>query len=158
MNRIISSFLLLALVALPGLVAAEVEISSQALIEVEVVNEKGEKEIQQIQATKVLPGTELLFVNSCLNSGEKAADDVAIHNPVPEHMTYVGGSAYGKGTIITFSVDGGQNFASPEKLTVKDAEGKESPAEAKDYTHIRWLLKKLAPGEQGEVGFRARLN
>ncbi len=68
----------------------------------------------------------------------------------------------GDGTDITYSVDGGKTFATPDKLTVaiKDKSGKDSvrPAVAQDYTHIRWLLKQnVAPGQSGAVRFRAMI-
>jgi hypothetical protein len=52
----------------------------------------------------------------------------------------VADSVFGTNTDITYSVDG-KLFATPNKLTVKDKNGKDITATARDYTHIRWSLK-----------------
>jgi hypothetical protein len=71
-------------------------------------------------------------------------------------MVYQGGSARGANTTITYSVDGGKQYATPDKLTVKTPDGKVRPALASDYTHIRWTYKgDLGVGKSGEVSFRA---
>ena len=126
--------------------------------EVEVLNAKGEKEIKRVPAVKVVPGDDVVYTLSYSNGGKEPADKVVITNPVPEHMFYREGSASGADTHITFSVDNGKTYDLPEKLTVVDADGKERPAKGSDYTHIRWALyKSLAPGEKGQVSFRATL-
>ena len=56
---------------------------------------------------------------------------------------------------ITFSADGGKNFAPAARVTVIGADGKERPAGISEFTHIRWSQRgELAPGKTGEVGFR----
>jgi hypothetical protein len=72
-------------------------------------------------------------------------------------MTYVVGSAFGPGSDIVFSVDGGRSFAEPENLFVTES-GVERLASADDYTHIRWLVNNdIVAGAQGMAQFRARL-
>jgi hypothetical protein len=71
---------------------------------------------------------------------------------------YQTGSAQGKNSDITFSVNGGKHWAKPEALTVLDNNGNAIPATAKDYTHIRWIyMKNLAPAEQQNVSFQSKL-
>ena len=60
-------------------------------------------------------------------------------------MEYLGGSAAGKGTVVTFSIDGGKTFDAPDKLFIKGKDGKSRPAEPKEYTHIRWALEQFLP-------------
>ncbi|MFO7982451.1 MAG: hypothetical protein R6V08_03275 [Desulfuromonadales bacterium] len=152
-------FLLLSGLALPALAQNEsVQIRSSALVEKTVVNEEGEKELTLQPADKVLPGEEVIFLNTYVNNGEAPADDVTINNSIPEHMIYVGGSARGEGTEITYSVDGGQTFGPLLELTVTEEDGTERPAASVDVTHIRWTRTGPLPaGEEAEVQFRARL-
>ena len=49
---------------------------------------------------------------------------------------YVDGSAFGPGTEIQFSVDGGATFAPAGELNVSE-NGEVRQAEANDFTHVR---------------------
>ena len=44
---------------------------------------------------------------------------VTINDAVPVHMSYIGGSAFGAGSDISFSLDG-KTFAAPAMLSVKE--------------------------------------
>jgi len=135
-----------------------IELKSIAEVEVEDFNAEGQKVIQRVPAAKVVPGSEVIYTNHYTNVGSEAAANVVITNPVPEHMQYLAGSAQGADTAITFSIDGGQTFADPDRLLVVEADGRKRPARPEEYTHIRWARQKaLAPGQQDRVAFRARL-
>ncbi len=135
-----------------------IELKAVAEQEVEVINESGEKEVKRVPAAKVVPGDEVIYTIYYTNVGQDLAEKVVITNPVPEHMRYAGGSALGEGAVITFSVDDGKTYDVPKNLKVLDADGKERPAKASEYTHVRWTLQKLlSPGAKGHVGFRAKL-
>lgn len=137
-----------------------IELKSVAEVEVTTKNAKGEKEVKRVEAAKanVVPGEAVIFTTYYSNNGKEPASDIVINNPMPEHMLYIDGSAEGSGTKIEFSVDKGKSFGAPEILKVKDDKGKERPALASDYTHIRWTLSKpLAPGGKGSVSFRAKV-
>lgn len=132
-----------------------IKVKSIAEIEVEVVGKDGKKILKRAPVEKVVPGTEVIYTTTFDNLINKAVSNVVIDNPVPNDSEYKAGSAYGKDCEILFSVDGGKNFAPAEKLKIKGVDGKERPALAKDYTHIRWTYKgQLAAGKSGEVGFR----
>lgn len=116
----------------------------------------GNETRQLVEAARVLPGEEVLFTVTYTNVGSQPAESVTITNPVPDHMTYVEGSATGDGASVTYSVDGGRNFGAPRDLVVTDAEGVQRPATAGDYTHIRWILgTDVAAGSSGAVQFTA---
>lgn len=137
-----------------------IELRSSAEVEIEVINEKGEKEIKRVGAeeAEVYPGDEVIFTTHYRNIGKKPADNVVITNPVPKHMTYVGKSAEGKGTKIVFSIDGGKKYDNPSNLKIKTMDGKERVASPADYTHMRWVfMSDLKKGEKGSVSFRAKL-
>ncbi|MGB8518178.1 MAG: hypothetical protein WCD45_09855 [Gallionella sp.] len=132
-------------------------VAHDVYVEVEKVDDAGRKHVERVVAHKGIPGDAMLYVTTVENIGKKAADSgAAITVPVPQNTEYQAGSAYGDNTEITFSIDGGKNFASPEKLSVKSSDGYEQIASSSSYTNIRWTFKKqFAPGATGEVGFRA---
>lgn len=141
--------------------AQTVELVTKAEREVEVV-EKGVKVKKLTPPDKMLPGDEVVYTVTYNNKTGKLAENVTVVNPVPKHTRYVDGSAAGEGATITFSVDGGKTYATPDKLivTIKDKSGKDitRPAAASDYSHIRWVLKQnVAPGQNGLVRFRAAI-
>jgi len=158
-------FCVLTLMALficaPSLYAGnsgQITLESKAKIEKLVFNEEGMQELKSLPADRVVPGDKVIFSNNYENITKSPVEKVVITNPVPEHMIYRAGTARGKGTIISFSVDKGQTYAQPEKLIISDAAGNLLPAKASDYTHIRWAFAKpLQPGASGQVSFAAIL-
>jgi uncharacterized repeat protein (TIGR01451 family) len=135
-----------------------IELITVAEIEIEDFNEEGQKEIKRVPAVKVIPGEEVIYTIYYSNNGQKMTDNVVITNPLPEHLRYKDSSAAGDGAAIVFSVDDGKTFDIPENLKVQDAAGKEFPAIASDYTHIRWVLQNSLPlNAKGQVSFRTIL-
>jgi uncharacterized repeat protein (TIGR01451 family) len=119
----------------------------------------GTKHTDVVPAGRVLPGTEVIYTIRYRNVGKKAAENVVVSDPVPRHMNYVAGTASGKNTAISFSVDGGKHWASsPDELEIDNGNGTTRTATAKDVTNIRWVVKgKLAAGASGFVSFHALL-
>jgi uncharacterized repeat protein (TIGR01451 family) len=144
-----------------GLVAQAqtVELVTKAEREVDVV-EKGVTIKKLAPPQKMVPGDEVIYTVTYTNKTAKPAENITVTNPVPKHTRYRDGSAAGDSAEISFSVDGGKTFTTPDKLTViaKDKSGREGvrPAAGADYTHIRWVIKQsIAPGQSGTVRFRA---
>jgi uncharacterized repeat protein (TIGR01451 family) len=135
-----------------------VELKAVAEMEVEVVNEDGQKETQRVPAAKVVPGDVVIYTIYYTNDGPDPAENFVITNPVPEHMVYLAESAGGENTEIAFSIDDGKSYSVPTDLTITDSEGNKKAAGASDYTHIRWVLDKpVAPQKTGYVFFKAQL-
>ena len=81
--------------------------------------------------------------------------NVAVVQPVPANTIYLADSASGPGAAVSFSVDGGLSFAPAAALMI-ETDGLKRPAQAAQYTHIRWLLRNpLAPGATALARFRA---
>jgi len=121
------------------------------------IDDNGDRHTQLVDATTVVPGDEVVYTVTFSNVSDVPAENVVITNPLAAEMTYVVGSAFGPGSDIVFSVDGGKSFAAPEKLFVTKS-GIERPASADDYTHIRWVMKnEIVAGAQGMARFKARL-
>lgn len=149
------------LLLLPSLALAakdEIKFTSFAEVEVIKVNAKGEKAKVRQPATLLQPGEFAIYTNTFTNVGKQPAANVVINNPIPENTVYVEGSATETGFAVVFSADKGQSFGKPNELMVADGKGGKRPAEAKEYTNIRWtMLSPLKPGATGVVEFRVRV-
>lgn len=161
-KKLLATLSLLLLVTLPaGAVEKKgIELKSTAEVDIIVKNDKGVNEVVRVAAAdaNVAPGDTVIFTTYYEYYGEKPATDVVINNPLPEHMLYLDGTAEGKGTRIDFSVDQGKTFTVASNLKLKDAAGKERPASAADYTHIRWTIEGALPnGAKGSVSFKAKV-
>jgi uncharacterized repeat protein (TIGR01451 family) len=159
-----ATVLTLFLVLLPFMGAAHAQEPGQVTLEtviqkeIEVITPEGEKETKLVEAGNAIPGDELIFTISYTNRGLEPAENVVVVNPIPEHTAYIGGSSEGEGAAISFSVDGGNSYDQPGNLLVPGEDGKPRPAQASEYTHIRWAFgEPVLPGGSGKVFFRVRL-
>jgi uncharacterized repeat protein (TIGR01451 family) len=122
------------------------------------INETGEQKKELVAASTVVPGESVVYTITFENVSSESAEQVTITNPVPENLTYEVGSAFGPGTVIEFSVDGGVTYGAANELTVTENDEVRA-AQPEDYTHIRWVMQDdLEVGAQGVARFRARLN
>lgn len=136
----------------------KLEIKTVVQKEEQVTDANGKTTVQLVAVESVVPGEEVIYTVSYTNISDEKTDNIVITNPIPAQLTYVQGSAFGPGTQITFSVDGGKTFGSPETLLVND-NGLERSATAEDFTNIRWQVTgELNSGDRGFARFRARLN
>ena len=123
-----------------------------------ILTDDGETKRNLVSADTVVPGDDVVYTITFTNVSDEAAENIVITNPISANLTYVQGSAFGPGTVIEFSVDDGQSFASPNELMVA-ANGEQRPADPKDFTHVRWTMQdELQAGAQGVARFKARLN
>ncbi len=150
-------FLLAFTTGMPALAdEGAVKLKKVVEMEIKVKDQSGKMIIKRVPPKTVLPGDEVIFILRYTNNGKASADNVVINDIIPKHTLYNAGSAYGKDVQISFSVDNGSMFDTPENLIVKMPDGKERPANESDYTNVRWVLNKpLAPKGHGQVGFRA---
>ena len=122
------------------------------------VNATGETERHLVAPEAVVSGEDIIYTITFTNVSDKPAENVIITNPISASLTYVAGSAFGPGTVIEFSVDGGQTFGAAEELIV-GTDGVGRTAQVEDFTHVRWVLQDgLEVGAKGMARFRARLN
>jgi uncharacterized repeat protein (TIGR01451 family) len=149
-----------ALVALPAMAQEQGHLNVQTVVQKEevTVSPTGETERRLVPAATVVPGDDVIYTITFTNTSDETADNIVITNPLAGELTYVEGSAFGPGTIIEFSVDGGINYAARSDLTVTE-DGEVRPARPGDFTHIRWVMQnELQAGAQGLARFRARLD
>ena len=153
-------FLVLSLVFSAAMAQQKGNIRVQTVAEKEqsVIDDSGQEATRLVPVSTVVPGDEVIYTISFTNISDEPAERVTITNAVPEHMAYVSDTAFGPGTEVSYSVDGGFSYGSPDELTVKDDLGDERPANASNYTHIRWVMRNnLEPGSKGFARFRAQL-
>lgn len=159
-----------AILVLLGTMVFSLPVSATAgpKIEVQTISEKeiieivdGKETVKIIPATDIEPGQNLIFTLKYSNTGDEKATNVVINNPIPKDTTYQIGSAFGENSTIVFSIDSGQTFKDPSLLEyeIKGSNGKSTQkiASSEQYTDIRWIVQKISPGEQGKVGFKAKV-
>lgn len=134
-----------------------IELNLVAKEEVVTLNAKGEKVVSLIEPTSVIPGDTIVYATHYHNNGKESAEDVVITTPIPKDTVYVDGSAVTDKAAVSYSIDHGKKFDTPENLTITESDGKKRPATVDDYTHIRWRLRRVAPAEDGSVEFHAKV-
>ena len=108
-----------------------------------------------VSADRVVSGDQIIYTLEVRNTAASTVHGPTVTYAVPAHVRYVADSAVGPGAEVSFSVDGGRNFDSPENLEIPTAHGLR-PAAAQDYTHIRWqLANDLKANSVAFVRFRA---
>ncbi len=159
MKNLTSAILMMLALSLQAVAQEQGHLNVTTTVQKEVVtvNESGETVTRLVTASSFVPGESVIYTITFQNISDEPADNVVITNPISGDLTYVDGSAFGPGTEIQFSTDGGQNFAAADELTVID-DGVSRPAGPDDFTHIRWVMQsELAVGAQGTARFTAVL-
>ncbi|MBN1378220.1 MAG: DUF11 domain-containing protein [Gammaproteobacteria bacterium] len=132
-----------------------IKFTNKAFKEVEVTNDQGEKEFKLVEPATVLPKDEIIYIITFENISNQPVSNINITDPIPNNSIYKRNSAFGAGTKIEFSIDGGKTYAAPENLKMKNSTGVEVSAEPENYTNIRWIYTDaLQPGQEGTVTFR----
>lgn len=150
---------LLLIISFSAAAMAEGTVDVRTVVQKEevTVNEDGETVRKLVDADVVVPGETVFYTITFRNVGTEPADNVVITNPIADSLVYIDGSAFGPGTDIQFSVDGGQTFARVDELTVVE-DGVERKATTRDYTHVRWVMNNdLEAGAQAVARFAAVL-
>ncbi len=160
MSRLMSAVLILATSSAFAIAQEQAHLDVKTVVQKEevVITDDGERETRLVEAGTVVPGERVVYTITFRNVSDETADNVVITNPIDSNLTYVNGSAFGPGTVIEFSVDGGSTWGAPDALTVTE-DGVARQAEANDFTHVRWVMQNdLAAGAQGMARFTAVLD
>jgi len=138
-----------------AIAAPQVTVSIIAEKEIQVV-EQGKIVTKRVTADDVIQGDVVFYTLNVINKGDEAATSMMLVDPIPESTLYLNGSAYGMGSDISFSFDGGKRYQKPHLLTYV-VDGKTRVVSPDEYTHIQWLVKTLASGKSAKVGFQVRV-
>jgi uncharacterized repeat protein (TIGR01451 family) len=164
-HRSTSAHAAILLAALAASATATAQDAARGCIELKTVGEleqtyvdaAGQPATRLVPAAKVVPGDEVVWTITASNICTTSAADVAITNPVPAHMSYVGDTAFGPGSQIQFSLDG-KAFGAAESLVIATDDGAQRAAHADEYTHVRWVLgHAIGPSETLVVRYRAKV-
>jgi uncharacterized repeat protein (TIGR01451 family) len=137
--------------------AACVTLKTEGQVEESYVDAQGKPAKRLVAPSKVVPGTEVIWVITATNACDKPAEKIAIENNVPEQMVYVSDSASGADAEITFSTNG-KEFRKAADLIVREADGMSRPVRADEIKAVRWLLvKPLASKASASVKYRAKV-
>jgi len=153
---------IMAVLLLPMAAFAKPLVSVSITAEKEVtVVKNDQKATKKVAATKINPGDVIFYTLNFINSGDEAATNAVLDDPIPQGTVYLPGSASGAGAEITFSIDGGKSFTKPSLLTyeVTLSNGKKEKrvASPEEYTHIRWVISRIDAGAKGTVGFQVKI-
>jgi uncharacterized repeat protein (TIGR01451 family) len=141
-----------------AIAADKLVLSNSVFQEVEVTNADGKKEIKQVPVSTAFPQSELIYVITYKNTGDKPAEDVVINNPIAKELVYKDQSGKGANAVLSVSVDGGKNYCDLPVLRIPTKQGADRPAQVTDITDLQFKLKKqVQPQEEGTVSFRAVL-
>lgn len=162
MKKHVSLIAILAALLLPMAAFAKPLVSVSITAEKEVtVVKNGQKVAKKIAAARINPGDVIFYTLNFINSGDEAATNAVLDDPIPLGTVYLPGSAFGPGAEITFSIDDGKTFKKPSLLTyeVKNQNGamEKRTASPEEYTHIRWVIDKIDAGAKGTVGFQVKI-
>lgn len=165
MTRLQLLLITIILASLPALAAAEekpkLTLTLTAQKEVAVKGENGKPQTEWQEATDLKPGDVLRYTIHYANEGKAEVRDAVITDPIPPSTAYFSDTAEGKGTEITFSLDGKAYQTAPLlRYKVKQSDGSEVEYKATPdmYTHLRWKLAKPVPaGGSGAVSFKVKV-
>ncbi len=153
---------LLVLVFLSATAWAKPKVELTMTSEKEVVEKNnGVETVKRVPATDIESGQVLIYTMKYSNTGDEAATNVVVDNPIPKETVYELDSAKGAGSEIKFSINGGKNYKQPSLLTyeIKGSDGKpvRKKASPEQYTHVRWIIATVPPGGSGELSYRVRV-
>ena len=111
--------------------------------------------------TQINSGDIVIYTINYVNTGDEAATNAYLDDPIPKGTVYIPGSAFGDNADIIFSIDGGKTFKKPSMLTyeVKLPNGKaeKKVASPEQYTNIRWTISTIPARGNGQVGFKVKV-
>lgn len=135
--------------------ASDIQTELVAEVRENISTTPGREVFRFVPARMLEQGQVVYYTVRITNQTTVPLRNVAVVQSVPANTTYLADSAAGPGADVSFSVDGGRNFATAQALTI-EVEGAQRPAKTAQYTHIRWQLRNpLAPGATALARFRA---
>jgi uncharacterized repeat protein (TIGR01451 family) len=160
MRKSIASFILVAaaLITTAAWAAPNIEVKVKAE-KAKVATKDGQKTTKMVIAKNFTPGEVIHYTILYRNTGNEDATDAVLSDPIPNGTVYIPGSATDTGEL-TFSIDGGKTYKKPALLTyeMKTAAGVEKRvASPEEYTHIRWVIKRIPAGSNGKVSFQVKV-
>ncbi|MCB1836489.1 MAG: DUF11 domain-containing protein [Alcanivoracaceae bacterium] len=137
--------------------APVIELNILAEKELVETSPEGEQVRRRVSAADAAPGEVIFYTLRYSNTGDEAARNVRIDNPVPDGTEYQADSAWGDNAEILFSIDGGTTYKGPANLTYEttnnQGRSEQRRAQPEQYNAVRWIVTEIPAGQQGSVGF-----
>lgn len=106
-------------------------------------------------------GDVLRYTLTFTNPTDGSVRGVVLHNPVPEGLVFVAGSARADraDARIEYSIDGGASFSAEPMIETTEAGGAvRRPAPPELYTDVRWVVEGMVePGARVVASYEARM-
>ncbi len=125
--------------------------------EIDTINAKGQPITQYAEPVNVIPGDQIIYITQYNNTSTTPIYNALITNPIPKHLLYLESTTNQDHITTTYSIDHGNTFSPANQLNITQDDGTQRLATAQDYTHIRWTISSIAPGEHGQVQFKAQV-
>jgi uncharacterized repeat protein (TIGR01451 family) len=113
------------------------------------------------KVSAVHPGEILNWTITSANEGDAPARQYKTIGQIPQGTSFIAGSATAEyGASVTYSIDGGKNFAAQPTIEEKQADGtaKRIPAPATMYTQVRYEWSDpLAAGSTLSASYKVRV-
>ncbi|MCA1566645.1 MAG: hypothetical protein LC803_13585 [Acidobacteria bacterium] len=113
------------------------------------------------KVSAVHPGEILDWTITSANEGSAPARQYKTIGQIPQGTSFVAGSAVAEyGASVSYSIDGGKNFAAQPTIEEKQADGttKRMPAPASMYTQVRYEWSDpLAAGSTLSASYKVRV-
>ena len=123
--------------------------------------ERGDDALPLDKVSAVNPGEILRWNIISSNEGDGPAREYKAVGHIPAGTTFVAGSATaGKGSSVTYSIDGGETFSTLPLVAEKQPDGtvKKVPAPASMYTEVRYEWNdELAAGGKLSASYKVRV-
>jgi uncharacterized repeat protein (TIGR01451 family) len=149
--------ILMLLITGHAFAAPEISLSIMAEKDVVETDANGQQITRRVAASDTVPGDILFYTIRYRNSGDESARNIQLDNPVPEGTAFQENSAWGDGSDILFSIDGGKTFKKASSLTYqvtgRDGRTEERRAAPEQYNAIRWTVTEVPSGAEGSAGF-----
>lgn len=105
---------------------------------------------KRVSVSEVMQGEVIFYTLHYKNTGDEAATDVRLDNPIANGTTYLAGSAWGDNAVIKYTVNGSDYLTAEEMSKTSNNE--------ENITALRWELSEVNPGTEGQVGFKATVD
>jgi len=113
------------------------------------------------KVSAVHPGEILDWTITSANEGNAPARQYKTIGQIPQGTSFIAGSAVAEyGALVSYSIDGGKNFAAQPTIEEKQADGtkKAIPAPASMYTQVRYDWNDpLAAGSTLSASYKVRV-
>ena len=145
--------------SLTALVAkSPVSMSLHSFQEVLVKDKSGKKVKKWVPVKKVVPSDIVKYVNRITNDTDKELTNVKVSDPINKNVVLVKGSEKSSAKFTTlYSIDGGKNYTTTDKLFIKGKNGAKKLATAKDYNALEFTVDKVPAHSKVDVEFKVKI-